>query len=426
MIIFFFFFFDEATGDTVPVPVDDRNVNNPTELELFFDNEVRRVWHKQEAKWYFSMIDVCSVLTDSSSPSAYWRKLKQRLLKSGNETVTNCHSLKLKATDGKMRRTDCFDVDHLLHIIPFIHSTDSSAFLHWLSNVSRHIPIDGVISIDEASSSNYTESLFDSIRHVNEYGQEFWYARELQIALDYKEWRNFNKVIEKAKIACEGSENNTIEHFVEVNKTIDMPKNATKMIEDYNLSRYACYLIVQNANPRKKLVALGQSYFAIKTRQQELIENYEQLTEDQKRLAIRKEMLEHNKLLVSAAKDAGVETSMDYAIFQNYGYIGLYGGLKAADIKRHKGLKKNEQILDYMGYEELAANLFRATQAEAKLKRENIQGKDNANQAHFDVGQEVRNTIKRLGGTMPEDLPTPEKSIKQIEREQGNLGKGRE
>lgn len=202
-----------------------------------------------------------------------------------------------------------------------------------------------------------------------------------------------------------------------------MPNNAIKMIEDYNLSRYACYLIVQNADPRKKVVALGQSYFAIKTRQQELIENYDQLTEDQKRLAIRKEMIEHNKQLVAAAKDAGVETSRDYAIFQNYGYMGLYGGLKAADIKRRKGLKKNEQILDHMGYEELAANLFSATQAEAKLRRENIQGKANANQAHFDVGKEVRNTIERLGGTMPEDLPTPEKSIKQIEREQKKLEK---
>lgn len=278
-------------------------------------------------------------------------------------------------------------------------------------------------ALNEEEETNYTESLFESIRHVNEYGQEFWCARELQVALEYKEWRNFNKVIEKAKIACEGSENITIEHFVDVNKTIDMPKNAIKMIEDYNLSRYACYLIVQNADPRKKVVALGQSYFAIKTRQQELIENYDQLSEDQKRLAIRKEMIEHNKQLVAAAKDAGVETSIDYAIFQNYGYMGLYGGLKVSDIKKRKGLKKNEQILDHMGYEELAANLFRATQAEAKLKRENIQGKENANQAHFDVGQEVRNTIKRLGGTMPEDLPTPEKSIKQIEKEQKKINK---
>lgn len=272
-------------------------------------------------------------------------------------------------------------------------------------------------ALTEEEETNYTESLFESIRHVNEYGQEFWYAREMQIALEYKEWRNFKKVIDKAIIACNNSDNSADDHFVEVNKTIKMPKNAEKSIEDYELSRYACYLIVQNSDPRKKVIALGQSYFAVKTRQQELIENYDKLNDDQKRLAIRHEMIEHNKLLVAAAKDAGVESSLDYAIFQNYGYMGLYGGLKAQDIKKRKGLTKNQNILDHMGYEELAANLFRATQAEAKLRRENIQGKDNANQAHYTVGKEVRDTIKRLGGTLPEDLPTPEKSIKQIEKE---------
>lgn len=273
-------------------------------------------------------------------------------------------------------------------------------------------------ALTEEEETNYTESLFESIRHVNEYGQEFWYAREMQMALEYKEWRNFKKVIDKAIIACNNSDNSADDHFVEVNKTIKMPKNAEKLIEDYELSRYACYLIVQNSDPRKKVIALGQSYFAVKTRQQELIENYDKLNDDQKRLAIRHEMIEHNKLLVAAAKDAGVESSIDYAIFQNYGYMGLYGGLKAQDIKRKKGLTKNQNILDHMGYEELAANLFRATQAEAKLRRENIQGKDNANQAHYTVGKEVRDTIKRLGGTLPEDLPTPEKSIQQIEKEQ--------
>ncbi len=273
---------------------------------------------------------------------------------------------------------------------------------------------------DEA---NYTESLFESIRHTNEYGQEFWYARELQIALEYKEWRNFHKVIDKAMTACEGSENAVSEHFVDVTKTIDMPKNATKEIDDYELSRYACYLIVQNGDPRKKVIALGQSYFAIKTRQQELINNYDALNEDQKRLAIRKEMKEHNKLLVAAAKDAGVQTGLDYAIFQNSGYKGLYGGLTAKDIKARKHLDKKDDILDYMGHEELAANLFRATQTEAKLRRENIQGKEKANQAHYEVGKEVRETIGRLGGTMPENLPTPEKSIKQIEKEQRALAK---
>ena len=264
---------------------------------------------------------------------------------------------------------------------------------------------------------NYTESLFESIRHVNKYGQEFWYARDLQIALEYTEWRNFCKVIEKAKEACRGSNNAVSDHFVDVNKIVNAGATS-KDIGDIQLSRYTCYLIVQNGDPRKKVIALGQTYFAVKTRQQELIENYENLSEDQKRIAIRQEMKEHNKMLVAAAKDAGVETTLDYAIFQNYGYMGLYGGLKASDIKERKGLKKSQDILDYMGYEELAANLFRATQTEAKLRRENIQGKQEANKTHFEVGKKVRDTIKDLGGTMPEDLPTPEKSIQQLAREQ--------
>ena len=272
-------------------------------------------------------------------------------------------------------------------------------------------------ALSDEEKNNYTESLFESIRHVNKYGQEFWYARDLQIALEYTEWRNFCKVIEKAKEACRGSNNAVSDHFVDVNKIVNAGATS-KDIGDIQLSRYACYLIVQNGDPRKKVIALGQTYFAVKTRQQELIENYENLSEDQKRIAIRQEMKEHNKMLVAAAKDAGVETTLDYAIFQNYGYMGLYGGLKASDIKERKGLKKSQDILDYMGYEELAANLFRATQTEAKLRRENIQGKQEANKTHFEVGKKVRDTIKDLGGTMPEDLPTPEKSIQQIEKEQ--------
>lgn len=263
-------------------------------------------------------------------------------------------------------------------------------------------------ALSDEEKNNYTESLFESIRHVNKYGQEFWYARDLQIALEYTEWRNFCKVIEKAKEACRGSNNAVSDHFVDVNKIVNAGATS-KDIGDIQLSRYACYLIVQNGDPRKKVIALGQTYFAVKTRQQELIENYENLSEDQKRIAIRQEMKEHNKMLVAAAKDASVETTLDYAIFQNYGYMGLYGGLKASDIKERKGLKKSQDILDYMGYEELAANLFRATQTEAKLHRENIQGKQEANKTHFEVGKKVRDTIKDLGGTMPEDLPTPEK-----------------
>ncbi|MCM1221612.1 MAG: DNA damage-inducible protein D [Lachnospiraceae bacterium] len=269
--------------------------------------------------------------------------------------------------------------------------------------------------------TSYTESLFESIRHINEYGEEFWYARELQIALEYKEWRNFAKVIDKAKSACEGSDNVVSNHFVDVTKMVNIGSGAERKLEDIQLSRYACYLIVQNSDPRKKVIALGQSYFAIKTRQQELIEHFDDLDENAKRLAIRQEMIDHNKMLVAAAKDAGVETAKDYAIFQNHGYKGLYGGLGAKEIHERKGLGKNDKILDHMGYEELAANLFRATQAESKLRRENIQGKENANKTHYNVGKEVRKTIEKLGGTMPEDLPTPSKSIQQLKKEQKEI-----
>lgn len=266
--------------------------------------------------------------------------------------------------------------------------------------------------------NSYTESLFESIRHTNEYGQEFWYARELQAALGYKRWDKFLNVVDKAKTACENSGNLISDHISHVGKMVNIGSGAERELEDIRLSRYACYLIVQNSDPRKRVIALGQTYFAVKTRQQELIDDYDRLSEDEKRLAIRKEMKEHNKLLVAAAKDAGVESSLDYATFQNCGYKGLYGGMTAKDIKVHKQLGKNADILDHMGHEELAANLFRTTQTEAKLRRENIQGKDKANSTHYEVGKEVRETIGRLGGTMPENIPTPEKSIQQIEREQ--------
>jgi len=263
----------------------------------------------------------------------------------------------------------------------------------------------------------YQEKIFEEIKHINEYGEEFWYARELQEVLDYSEWRNFNLVIKKAITACENSQNNRSDHFVDVNKTIAMPKGATKKIEDFMLSRYACYLIVQNGDSRKKVIALGQTYFAVKTRQQELIDDYERLSEDQKRLAIRNEMINHNKSLAEAADIAGVKTPLEYAVFQNHGYMGLYGGLKAQDIHKKKSLKKSQKILDHMGSTELAANLFRATQTDEKLRRENIKGKAEANKTHYEVGKTVRKTIQELGGTMPEELPTPEKSIKAIEKE---------
>lgn len=265
--------------------------------------------------------------------------------------------------------------------------------------------------------SIYSEQTFERIKHINEDGQEYWLARELQPVLEYAQWRRFADAIERAKIACKNSGNEVDDHFADVGKMVGIGSGAEREIDDVMLSRYACYLIVMNGDPRKEIIAVGQTYFAVKTRQQELIENYEELTEEQKRLAIRNEMIAHNKSLAEAAQMAGIKDAKDYAIFQNMGYQGLYGGLGAKEIHAKKGLKKSQKILDYMGSTELAANLFRATQTDEKIRRENIKGKANANQTHFEVGAKVRQTIKELGGTMPEDLPTPEKGIKQIERE---------
>ena len=262
------------------------------------------------------------------------------------------------------------------------------------------------------------ESIFENIKHAFEDGTEYWNARELQHVLEYTDWRNFLKVVDKAKIACENSGIFVEDHFVDVNKMVEIGSGAERVIEDIQLSRYACYLIVQNGDPRKEVIAIGQTYFAVKTRQQEIIENYDVLTEEQKRLAIRNEIVAHNKALAEAAKQAGITEPVEYAVFQNWGYKGLYGGMDMRAIHQHKGLKKSQKILDHMGSTELAANLFRATQTEEKLRRDNVQGKAEANRTHYEVGAKVRQTIKELGGTMPEDLPTPEKSIKQIEREQ--------
>lgn len=265
--------------------------------------------------------------------------------------------------------------------------------------------------------TNYNETIFENIKHINEYGEEFWYGRELQQVLEYSQWRRFESVINRAKEACENSGNAVDEHFANVGKSSPMPNGGERLLDDYMLSRYACYLIVQNGDPRKEVIALGQTYFAIKTRQQEIIENFDSLTEKQRRLVIRNEIKKHNKGLAEAANKAGIKESRDYAVFQNYGYKGLYGGLGMKEIQARKGLKKSQKILDHMGSTELAANLFRATQTEEKLIRDNIQGKENANKTHYEVGATVRRTIKELGGTMPENLPTPDKSIKQIERE---------
>lgn len=263
----------------------------------------------------------------------------------------------------------------------------------------------------------YSEKIFENIKHINEHDQEYWLARELQPVLEYTQWRRFSDAIERAKLACKNSGFEIDDHFADVGKMVDIGSGAERQIDDVMLSRYACYLIVMNGDPRKEIIAAGQTYFAVKTRQQELIDNYEVLTEDQKRIAIRQEMKRHNTALAEAAHNAGVVEPFEYAVFQNYGYMGLYGGLKAKDIKQRKGLKKSQDILDYMGSTELAANLFRATQTEEKLRRDNVKGKMEANRTHYEVGAKVRKTIKELGGTMPEELPTPEKSIKQLERE---------
>lgn len=261
------------------------------------------------------------------------------------------------------------------------------------------------------------ERPFESIKHVDENGAEYWLARELAKVLQYSEWRNFENSIFKAMEACKNSGQDINLHFGGVATFTKINNGSTRKISDYALSRYACYLIVMNGDPNKNIIALGQTYFAVKTRERELQEEYDRLSEDQKRLAIRSEMAEHNKSLAEAAQMAGVVEPKDYAIFQNRGYQGLYGGLGVKEIHARKGLKKNEKILDHMGSTELAANLFRATQTDEKLRRENIQGKQAANETHYQVGKKVRQTIEELGGTMPEDLPTPNKSIAQLKQE---------
>lgn len=267
-------------------------------------------------------------------------------------------------------------------------------------------------SVKTANSSHRT---FEGLRQVDDDGNEFWSARQLAKVLDYSEYRHFLPVVERAKEACRNSEQNIEDHFEDVLEMVEIGSGALRPVNDFRLSRYACYLIVQNGDPSKPVIAAGQTYFAMQTRRQEL--------EDQRRLLMRDELTQHNKDLAAAAKQAGVETPLDYAVFQDHGYKGLYGGLGAKDIHAKKGLKKSQKILDHMGSTELAANLFRATQAEDKLRREGIKGKAAANRTHLEVGRKVRQTIEELGGTMPENLPTPEKSIKQLERAQLRLEK---
>lgn len=255
---------------------------------------------------------------------------------------------------------------------------------------------------------------FESIKRVDAKQQEWWSSRDLARALGYSDYRNFLVVMRKAWKACQNSGQNPNDHFVRFNEMIKAGKGAEREVETWLMSRYVCYLAVQNADPTKVIVSQAQTYFALQTRRAEKYLDEAFSEEEEKRLLLRGEMKKHNSRLASAAKDAGVITNKDYGVFQNAGYKGLYGGLDQNDIHDRKGLTENQRILDHMGSTELAANLFRATQTEEKLRREKIHGKSTANRTHFEVGKKVRDTIRELGGTMPEDLPTPD-SIKRLE-----------
>jgi len=265
----------------------------------------------------------------------------------------------------------------------------------------------------KAASSGEHISPFEQIKQIDDDGAEFWSSREFAEVLSYADYDNFKAVIEKAKLACFNSGREVVDHFRDVTEMIEVAKGAKRPVKTVLMSRYACYLAIQNADPRKEIIATGQTYFAVQTRRQELGDQ-DRLLDADRRLLLRDELKRHNSKLADAAKGAGVVEPIDYAIFQNHGYRGLYNGLDQAGIHRKKGLKKSQKILDHMGSAELAANLFRATQAEEKLRRDNVQGKEAANQTHFEVGKKVRQTIQELGGTMPEDLPTAD-SIKKLE-----------
>lgn len=265
-----------------------------------------------------------------------------------------------------------------------------------------------------------TTNVFEKLKRVNEHGSETWSARELAKILEYADFRNFLHVIADARQACQQSGQQEADHFVEFTDMVEIGSGAQRPVENWLLSRYACYLVIQNADPSKPLVALGQTYFAVQTRRQEL-SDAEAVKEEKMRLLLRDEMKKHNIKLAGAAKQAGVIQPLDYAIFMDHGYRGLYGGLAAKDIHRRKGLKKKEGILDHMGSTELAANLFRATQTEDKLRREQATSKDHANHIHNEVGKKVRQTIRELGGTMPENLPVAEDIKKVASREKKRL-----
>lgn len=260
---------------------------------------------------------------------------------------------------------------------------------------------------------------FEDAARLDDDGVEYWTARDMQRLLDYSDYRNFLNIVDKAKDACVISGHAAADHFVDVTDMIEIGKGAAREVDDIRITRYGCYLVAQNGDPRKRPVAFAQTYFAIQTRRQEIADDdlaaYTPLSEDQKRLLLRDEIKGHNKNLASAAKNAGVVQPLDFAIFQTHGYKGLYGGLDRLGIQRKKGLRAKQNILDYMGSTELAANLFRATQTEEKLRRENTKGKDAANATHYEVGRKVRETIRDIGGTMPENLE-PAEDITKVER----------
>jgi len=272
----------------------------------------------------------------------------------------------------------------------------------------------------ESKPAKRPNSVFEQIKRIDESGNEFWSSRDMAKVLEYADYRNFEKVIEKAKEACENSHQEVENHFGDFTEMVGIGSGAIRKLDSVKLSRYACYLVVQNADPSKEIVANGQTYFAVQTRIAEIrqMDEFNRLsTEEERRLFLRNEMAKHNSQLADAAKLAGVIEPIDYAVFQNHGYMGLYGGLDAKAIHTHKGLKKSQKILDHMGSTELAANLFRATQTEEKLRRANIKGKTKANKTHYEVGAKVRKTIQELGGTMPEDLPVAD-SIKKLEHKE--------
>jgi len=258
---------------------------------------------------------------------------------------------------------------------------------------------------------------FEDIKRIRTDGTEFWSARELAPALEYTKWENFQNVIKRAMIACENSGHSVEDDFPEVRKIVDAGITS-KPVKDYELTRYACYLIVQNGDPRKEVIALGQTYFAIQTYRQEVADHFNELDEDRRRLVVRGDIKQWNQMLAETAHNAGVITNEEFSLFQNAGYMGLYGGLDVDDIHKRKNLEIGQKILDYMGSTELIANLFRISQTEEKLRRDEVDNAKTATSIHYSVGKEVRSAIEKIGGTMPEDLPTPEKSIQEIEKEQ--------